>query len=142
MLSPAALYPEMTERAARLAGPVLELLTGSAGADLVHCAAETDRTGVVVAVPLRAAGVRRDAVVGDYRRTTAAMAAVRGRMTDPDGDLARLIADFPDALSAPEAAITAVLDTLDRGGGPGAWLAARGVPEPLVRAWRERIAPS
>ena len=76
MLSPAALYPEMTERAARLAGPVLELLTGSAGADLVHCAAETDRTGVVVAVPLRAAGVRRDAVVGDYRRTTAAMAAV------------------------------------------------------------------
>ena len=39
------------------------------GAALVHCAAGKDRTGVVVALALTAAGVRPQAVVADYAAT-------------------------------------------------------------------------
>ena len=39
------------------------------GAVLVHCAAGKDRTGVVVALALAAAGVSRGAVVADYVAT-------------------------------------------------------------------------
>jgi len=38
------------------------------GVVLVHCAAGKDRTGVVVAIALDAAGVERDAIVEDYLR--------------------------------------------------------------------------
>ena len=46
------------------------------GTALVHCAAGKDRTGVVVAVALSLAGVRREAVVADY---VAQRRAHRGR---------------------------------------------------------------
>ena len=36
------------------------------GAVLVHCAAGKDRTGVVVALALDAAGVDRETIVSDY----------------------------------------------------------------------------
>ena len=39
------------------------------GATLVHCAAGKDRTGVVAALALAVAGVRRDAIVADYVAT-------------------------------------------------------------------------
>jgi protein-tyrosine phosphatase len=39
------------------------------GAAIVHCAAGRDRTGVVVALALTAAGVRPEAVIADYTAT-------------------------------------------------------------------------
>jgi protein tyrosine/serine phosphatase len=52
----------------------------SPGAALVHCAAGKDRTGVVVALALTAAGVRRDAVIADYAATGQRMHAVLDRL--------------------------------------------------------------
>ena len=47
----------------------LRSVARSEGAALVHCAAGKDRTGVVVAVALRAVGVRPEAVIADYAAT-------------------------------------------------------------------------
>lgn len=52
----------------------------SPGAALVHCAAGKDRTGVVVALALTAAGVRRDEVIADYAATGDRMHAVLDRL--------------------------------------------------------------
>ena len=43
----------------------IRAIAGARGAVLVHCAAGKDRTGVVVALALDAAGVEREAIVGD-----------------------------------------------------------------------------
>jgi protein-tyrosine phosphatase len=50
------------------------------GAALVHCAAGKDRTGVVVALALTAAGVRAEAVVTDYAATGERAEAVLSRL--------------------------------------------------------------
>lgn len=47
----------------------LRSIATAPGAALVHCAAGKDRTGVVVALALTAAGVPRDVVVADYAAT-------------------------------------------------------------------------
>ena len=52
----------------------------SDGAVLVHCAAGKDRTGVVVAVALDAAGVERDTIVGDYLATRERIDAIMDRL--------------------------------------------------------------
>lgn len=44
---------------------------------LVHCFAGKDRTGFAVAVALEAAGVNRDAILGDYLRSNDAVARLR-----------------------------------------------------------------
>lgn len=58
----------------------LRSISRSRGAALVHCAAGKDRTGVVVALALTAAGVRRDEVIADYAATGERMAAVLDRL--------------------------------------------------------------
>ena len=50
------------------------------GAVLVHCAAGKDRTGVVVALALDAAGVDRDAIVGDYLASRERIEAIVARL--------------------------------------------------------------
>jgi protein-tyrosine phosphatase len=50
------------------------------GAVLVHCAAGKDRTGVVVALALDAAGVDRDTIVGDYLATRERIDAIIARL--------------------------------------------------------------
>jgi len=50
------------------------------GAALVHCAAGKDRTGVVVALALTAAGVRPQAVVADYAATGERAEAILSRL--------------------------------------------------------------
>ena len=44
----------------------IRTIADTGGAVLVHCAAGKDRTGVVVALALDAAGVSRDAIISDY----------------------------------------------------------------------------
>ena len=50
------------------------------GAVVVHCAAGKDRTGVVVALALSAAGVSREAIVADYVATGDRLEAVLARL--------------------------------------------------------------
>jgi protein-tyrosine phosphatase len=50
------------------------------GTALVHCAAGKDRTGVVVALALSAAGVRPEAVIADYAATDTRTYAILDRL--------------------------------------------------------------
>jgi protein-tyrosine phosphatase len=95
------LYQDLITRAGEEVHGVLELLLETDGPVLVHCAAGKDRTGVLVALLLRAAGVTREAVIDDYVLTSAAMTDVRRRMDSTDTEMARLVAEFPEALTAP-----------------------------------------
>jgi protein-tyrosine phosphatase len=52
----------------------------NSGAVVVHCAAGKDRTGVIVALALSLVGVRRDAVIADYARSTERIEAIRDRL--------------------------------------------------------------
>ncbi len=114
----------------------LEDVASAGGAALVHCAAGKDRTGVVCALALSAAGVERSAIVADYvatgERIGAIMARLRGSPT-----YAADLEGSPDDVHTPRAEdmrrVLAVLD--ERHGGPLGWLAEHGFdPAPLRRA--------
>lgn len=133
------LYREITDRAGRAAPTVLDLATTTDGPVLVHCAAGKDRTGVLVALLLRAGGVSREAVVTDYTRTTQAMPQVRRRISDSDREVATLIAEFPDTVGAPAEAIGAVLNRIDTEDGARTWLQRHGTPAARLDHWRRRL---
>jgi protein tyrosine/serine phosphatase len=105
----------------------LEDIATSDGAVIVHCAAGKDRTGIVVAFALAAAGVERDAIVADYVATAERISLIMARLRAsptyaPDLD------DEPDEAHAPRAeTLEAVFEALDSGyGGPLGWLAEHG----------------
>ncbi|TDB83276.1 tyrosine-protein phosphatase, partial [Actinomadura sp. 7K534] len=62
----------------------LRVMTRTDGAALVHCAAGKDRTGVVCALALDAAGVTREAIVADYAQTGDRIDAVLSRLRASD----------------------------------------------------------
>jgi protein-tyrosine phosphatase len=103
---------------------------------LVHCAAGRDRTGVVTALLLRAAGVERAAVVDDYRRTEDNQERIVARLAATGRRIpVRALA----ALQTPEA-IERVLDTVDEHpGGATGWLVAGGAPPGDLRRWTEHL---
>jgi protein-tyrosine phosphatase len=99
------------------------------GAALVHCAAGKDRTGVVVALALRAVGVRPDAIVADYvatgERIEAILDRLRGSSTYADDINSRPNAVEDDAPRAQT--MVAFLEQLDvRYGGVPRWLSRHG----------------
>ncbi|GAA4934400.1 protein tyrosine/serine phosphatase [Actinomycetospora succinea] len=100
----------------------------------VHCAAGKDRTGVAVALLLRAAGVDRATVAADFAATNSHRAALRDRLVaqgaiDPSVEASR-IGVTPEHIEP-------VLDLLDDD--PRAPLRAAGVPDADVDAWRARL---
>ncbi|SNR81901.1 Protein tyrosine/serine phosphatase [Haloechinothrix alba] len=107
------------------------------GATLVHCAAGKDRTGVVVALALSAAGVERDAVIADYvatgERITAVLDRLRASPTYADG-----IDRIPvDAHRPRPETMAAFLDELERHyGGARGWLRRHGVDDDEIARLR------
>lgn len=136
------LYGELITRVGRTLPEVLALLVEADGPALVHCAAGKDRTGVLVAVLLRCAGVTREAVIADYVRTAAAMDEVRRRIGVDDGEIQQLFDEFPEAVSAPANAISSVLAHIEAGGGFRAWLTEYGVTDDLISRWTSRLCAS
>jgi len=98
------------------------------GTALVHCAAGKDRTGVVVALALTAAGVRPQAVVADYaatgQRTEAILSRLRRSPTyarDLDGQPAEAHRPRPETMAA-------FLEQMEsRYGGVARWLTEHGL---------------
>jgi protein-tyrosine phosphatase len=104
---------------------------------LVHCAIGKDRTGVLVALLLDAAGVDHDEITADYARSGERMAPIieRWLTNNPSSTMSEQIAAF--TAMAPAETMAQVLDHLaERWGGAAGFLAAHGVPEAEVAAWR------
>ncbi len=121
----------------------LRAVATAPGAALVNCAAGKDRTGVLVALALRVAGVEPDAVVADYAASAERMAAVLDRLrASPTyaGDLnsrsqASNADDFPRAET-----MAAFLEQVDlRYGGVLAWLSDHGFGADDVRILRAKL---
>ena len=98
------------------------------GAAVVHCAAGRDRTGVIVALALTAAGVRPEAVIADYAATGERAEAIldrirRSRTYNWDVDSIP-----PEAYRPRPESMAAFLEQMDvLYGGVASWLAEHGL---------------
>jgi len=117
-------------------------IAGAPGAALVNCAAGKDRTGVVIALALTAAGVTRDAVVADYAASGERMDAILDRLR-ASPTYAADIDSTPAAEQRPRPeTMAAFLEQLDvRHGGVTGWLAGHGFgPDELSRLRAKLVA--
>ena len=107
---------------------------------LVHCAIGKDRTGVLTALLLDAAGVARDEIVADYARTSDRMAPIieRWMVNNPSSGMSEQIAAFT-ATAAPETMDHVLTVLHDRWGGAAAYLVANGQPAAAADAWRQQF---
>ncbi len=129
-------YRHLVRDAADQIARIVELVASASGPVLVHCTAGKDRTGIVVAVLLRAVGVRRDDVLTDYLRTEANLPRLWAALH---------AAGVPEPrnralLGVQGAALEAVLDEVD--GAPGGvvgWLAAHGVTADHIERLSTRL---
>lgn len=111
------------------------------GAVLVHCAAGKDRTGLVVALALDAAGVDRQAIVEDYLATAARIDAIIARLVGSSTYRPELEGHDPRAHAPAPGTMERVLEVVDeRLGGSAAWLAAHGLTTAQLERLRRRMA--
>ena len=110
------------------------------GTALVHCAAGKDRTGVVVALALTAAGVRPEAVVADYAATSQRIEAILDRLRRSP-TYARDIDNVPaDAHLARPETMRAFLREVDtRYGGAAQWLTDHGLTPGELSLLRDKL---
>jgi protein tyrosine/serine phosphatase len=135
----AAVYrASLTRNAANIVAGLAAIADAPPGPVVVHCAAGKDRTGMIVALALRAAGVGDDAIAADYAHTESCLvgrtAAWLAATPEPDRERAA------HWLRADPETIREMLDELDSGyGGVEAYLDRHGMPAAQVAALRERL---
>jgi protein-tyrosine phosphatase len=113
------------------------------GAVLVHCAAGKDRTGVVVALALDAAGVDRDAIVADYVATADRIEPLVARLASSSTYRAELAGRDPQAHAPVAATMERLFELVDeRFGGSVAWLSAHGLSAADLERLTDRLAPA
>ncbi|HYF27625.1 MAG TPA: tyrosine-protein phosphatase [Baekduia sp.] len=118
----------------------LRTVAQAEGAVLVHCAAGKDRTGVVVALALAAAGVRRDAIVEDYLATASRIDAIVSRLAARPTYAAEIRVDDPQSHAPRPGTMERVFEVLDQEhGGPVAWLQSHGFGDEDLAALRARL---
>lgn len=113
------------------------------GAVLVHCAAGKDRTGVVVALALDAAGVERSAIVADYVATAERIGAVMERLVGSH-TYREQFEGYDIRRHTPLAAtMERLLELIDeRFGGSVAWLSRHGLEDHDLERLGRRLAPA
>jgi protein-tyrosine phosphatase len=120
----------------------IRTIANAPGAVLVHCAAGKDRTGVVVAVALSAAGIDRRAVVSDYLATAQRIDAIMARLLSSPTYRSELEGHDPRAHAPVPGTLERMFELIDEGfGGPAAWLSAHGLTNAELERLRGRIAP-
>ncbi len=129
----------LEDRPAQVVGALRSVAHGES-ATLVHCAAGKDRTGVVVALALRAAGVRPEAVIADYaatgERTQAILDRLRRSPTYAD-DINSKPAGSHRPRPETMAAFLGQVDT--QYGGVTRWLAGHGFSHDVLRLLRAKL---
>jgi len=113
------------------------------GAVLVHCAAGKDRTGVVVALALDAAGVERELIVADYLATAQRIEAIVARLAGSPLYRDQLTGHDPQQHAPVAGTMERVLELVDeRHGGSAAWLSAHGLEAHELQLLRRRLSPA
>jgi hypothetical protein len=121
----------------------IRTIADTGGAVLVHCAAGKDRTGVVVALALDAAGVDREAIVSDYLATAERIDAIMARLLSSPTYRSELEGHDPRAHAPIPGTMERLLELLDEGfGGPAAWLSAHGLSDAELERLQRRMAPA
>ncbi len=110
---------------------------------LVHCAAGKDRTGVVVAMALDAAGADRNAIVEDYMVTQERIEAIVERLSQSDTYRDGMRRDAPHEHSPPPGTMERVLEIVDlEFGGSRAWLSRNGLDTEALDRLERRLLPA
>jgi hypothetical protein len=134
----AALYQAILDVAAPRLVEILHLVAEAPAPLLVHCAAGKDRTGLVVALLLRVAGVEKDAVLADYAATAENMPDVLRRLGENP-----LLPGATTAVDVTAVSVTAAEQVVDLAdghpGGVRGWFLDRGASEAALDAWLDRI---
>jgi Tyrosine phosphatase family len=135
-------YRVRNDAAPRLIAEVAAIVAAAPGPALVQCAAGKDRTGVVIAVILLAAGVEPAHVIADYTATAASMPDVLARMAARLGWEMPPFDDLPPILrDAPQDAIAAVIDVVASGpDGAAGWLASHGMTPAELDRLRAKLS--
>ena len=131
-------YVELLELGAAAFVAALEGIVAPGGVPaLVHCAIGKDRTGVLVALLLDAAGVERDAIVADYALSHQTLAHIREQLEQSEAfqTLARRIPAF--VFDATPETMEHFLDRLHEGwGGAAGYFVANGADAGAIDRWR------
>jgi protein-tyrosine phosphatase len=110
------------------------------GAALVHCAAGKDRTGVVVALALDAAGTARDAIVADYLASAERIEQIADRLRSSPTYRAELEGRHAHEMAPVPGTMERFLELVDQGmGGAAGWLAAHGLEPADLERLRARL---
>jgi len=119
---------------------VREIATAD-GAVLVHCAAGKDRTGMVVALALDAAGVPRERIAEDYLATGERIDQIIERLRGSDTYRAELEGHDPQDHAPVPGTIERVLEVVDWNyGGAVGWLLVNGLRRHELARLRERLS--
>jgi len=129
----------LEERPEEVTGALRDIATAE-GAAIVHCAAGKDRTGVIVAMALTAAGVEPDAIVADYVASADRIEAIIERLSRSK-TYADDVTSRPVKAHLPRAeTMRAFLEQLDvRYGGLPRWLAANGFADDEFSMLRDKL---
>ena len=129
----------LEERPQEVTGALRTIATCE-GASIVHCAAGKDRTGVIVALALVAAGVEPEAIVADYMATADRLEAIierlaRSRTYSADVSSRPVQAHLPRAET-----MKSFLEQLHvRYGGLPRWLAGHGFADDELSQLRAKL---
>ncbi len=110
------------------------------GTVLVHCAAGKDRTGVVVALALEAAGFDRELIADDYLATAERIEPILARLVSSPTYRAELEGHDPAQHTPLPGTIERLFELIDEQlGGTISWLRAHGLGEDDVQLVRRRL---
>ncbi len=119
----------------------IRTIANAGGAVLVHCAAGKDRTGVVVALALDAAGVDRSVIAGDYLATNERIEAIMARLVRSPTYRSELEGHDPQAHAPIPGTIERMFELIDEGfDGSAAWLSDHGLTDAELDRLRVRVA--
>ena len=129
----------LEERPEEVTGALRAIATAE-GAAIVHCAAGKDRTGVIVAMALTAAGVEPEEIVADYMATADRIEAIIERLRRSN-TYAVDMSTRPVSAHSPRAeTMRAFLGQLDaRYGGLPRWLADNGFADDEYGLLRDKL---
>jgi len=130
----------LRDRPDSVVGALRDVACGD-GAVVVHCAAGKDRTGIVCAFALEAAGAERDAVVADYAATGDRLEPLVARLAANPTYARDMDHRNPDTHRPRPETMARILAIVDRDHGSVAgWLAAHGLADDELAALRRRLA--